>query len=62
MCRALCRLYAERAVRSGLASRIRSRPIVADPDLRRRGGMRPVTLEELLTRRDARRGAGRGGS
>ncbi len=61
MCRALCRLYAERAVRSGLALRIRSRPIVADPELRRRGGMRPVALEELLTRRDARRGAVRGG-
>jgi predicted transcriptional regulator len=60
MCRALSRLYAERAVRSGLASRIRTRPIVADPELRRRGGMRPVTLEELLTRRDARRAAGRG--
>jgi ROS/MUCR transcriptional regulator protein len=60
MCRALCRLYAERAVRSGLASRIRRRPIVADPELRRRGGMRPVTLEEHLTRRDARRAAGRG--
>jgi hypothetical protein len=61
MCHALSRLYAERAVQSGLASRIRSRPIVADPELRRRGGMRPVTLEELLTRRDARRAAGRGG-
>jgi hypothetical protein len=60
MCRALSRLYAERAVRSGLASRIRIRPIVADPELRRRGGMRPVTLEELLTRRDARRAGGRG--
>ena len=60
MCRALCRLYAERAVRSGLASHIRSRPIVVDPELRRRGGMRPVTLEELLTRREARGGAGRG--
>ena len=60
MCRALSRLYAERAVLSGLASHIRSRPIVADPELRRRGGMRPVTLEELLTRRDARRTAGRG--
>ena len=60
MCNALRRLYAERAVRSGLASRIRTRPIVADPELRRRGGMRPVTLEEILTRRDARRGAGRG--
>ena len=61
MCRALARLYAERAVQSGLASRIRRRPIVAEPELRRRGGMRPVTLEELLTRRDARRAAGRAG-
>ena len=59
MCRALSRLYAERAVRSGLASRIRSRPIVADPELRRLGGRRPVALEELLTRRDARRANGR---
>lgn len=61
MCRSLARLYAERAVRNGLADRIRSRPIVAEPALRRRGGMRPVTLEELLTRRDARRAAGGGG-
>ena len=59
MCRALSRLYAERAVRSGLASRIRSRPIVADPELRRLGGRQPVALEELLTRRDARRANGR---
>ena len=59
MCRSLSRLYAERAVRSGLASRIRSRPIVADPELRRLGGRRPVALEELLTRRDARRAMGR---
>ena len=41
-------------------TRFRRRLIVADPELRRRGGMRPVTLEELLTRRDARRAAGRG--
>jgi hypothetical protein len=61
MCRSLARLYAERAVRNGLADRIRIRPIVAEPALRRRGGMRPVTLEELLTRRDARRAAGGGG-
>ena len=61
MCRALSRLYAERAVRSGLASRIRTRPIVADPELRRLGGRRAVTLEELLTRRDARRAIGRDG-
>jgi len=55
MCRALARLYAERAVRNELADRIRSRPIVAEPALRRQGGMRRVALEELLTRRDARR-------
>jgi predicted transcriptional regulator len=61
MCRTLARLYAERAVRNGLADRIRIRPIVAEPALRRRGGMRPVTLEELLTRRDARRATGGGG-
>lgn len=61
MCRALSRLYAERAVQSGLASRIRSRPIVVRPELRRLGGRRPVTLEELLTRRDARHGIGRDG-
>jgi ROS/MUCR transcriptional regulator protein. len=60
MCRSLARLYAERAVRNGLADRIRIRPIVAQPALRRRGGMRPVTLEELLTRRDARRAASGG--
>ena len=60
MCRALARLYAERAVRNGLADQIRIRPIVAEPALRRRGGMRPVTLEELLTRRDARRAAAGG--
>jgi hypothetical protein len=58
MCCALARLYAERAVRNGLADKIRCRPIVVEPALRRRGGMRPVTLEELLTRRDARRAAG----
>jgi predicted transcriptional regulator len=61
MCRMLLRLYAERAIRSGLALRIRRRPIVAEPELRRRGGLRPVALEELLTRRDARRLAERGG-
>ncbi|PYM75985.1 MAG: hypothetical protein DME10_02500, partial [Candidatus Rokuibacteriota bacterium] len=59
MCRWLLRFYAERAVRNGLALRIRRRPIVAEPELRRRGGSRPVALEELLTRRDARRTSGR---
>jgi predicted transcriptional regulator len=55
MCRALVRLYAERAVRTGLASRIRRRPVVADPALRRAGGARPVAVEELLTRREVQR-------
>lgn len=56
MCRTLRSLYADRAVRNGLASRIRQRPILARPELRRRGGARTIALEELLTRRDVRRG------
>jgi hypothetical protein len=52
MCVALVRLYAERAVRIGLARHIRRRPVVEDPALRRAGGARAVTLEEILTRRD----------
>ena len=55
MCYALQRFYAARAVQSGLAARIRSRPILAKPELRRLGGARAIALEELLTRRDARR-------
>jgi predicted transcriptional regulator len=55
MCRALRSLYADRAVRNGLAARIRQRPILARPELRRRGGARTIALEELLTRRDVRR-------
>jgi len=54
MCLALQRLYAERAVRTGLAAQIRSRPILVNPELRRRGGVRQIALEERLTRRDAR--------
>jgi predicted transcriptional regulator len=54
MCGALRRLYAERALRTELASRIGWRPIVKVPELRRRGGMRPTTLEERLTRADRR--------
>lgn len=54
MCRILQRLYAERAVKSGLASLIRSRPILVEPELRRRGGTRAMALEEVLTRRDLR--------
>ena len=55
MCRALQRLYAERAVKSKLADLIRSRPILVKPELRRQGGARRIALEELLTRREARR-------
>jgi len=53
MCLALLRLYAERAVRAGLAAFIRQRPILSEPELRRRGGARPIALEERLTRREA---------
>lgn len=56
MCRALRLLYADRAVRNGLASWIRQRPILARPELRRRGGARTIALEELLTRREVREG------
>jgi ROS/MUCR transcriptional regulator protein len=45
--------YAARAVATGLAARIRRRPILAEPELRRRGGARPIALEEFLTRREA---------
>lgn len=54
MCGALRRLYAERAIRIRLAAQIRCRPILTEPELRRRGGLRPVTPEELLTRREIR--------
>ncbi len=57
MCRALQRLYAERAVKAGLAAWIRRRPILVEPELRRRGGSRAIALEESLTRREARRRA-----
>jgi hypothetical protein len=52
MCGALRRLYAERAVQVGLAAAIRRRPILAQPELRRRGGLRVIALEEVLTRRE----------
>jgi hypothetical protein len=54
MCHALQRLYTERAVKIGLAARIRQRPILARPELRRRGGARTIALEEILTRREVR--------
>jgi predicted transcriptional regulator len=55
MAQALRRLYADRAVRVGLATKIRVRPIVIRPELRRRGGQRAVAFEERLTRQEARR-------
>ena len=55
MCRALVRFYAERAVRIGLATHIRRRPILEDPALRRAGGARAIAPEEVLTRRDVQR-------
>ncbi len=57
MCLALRRFYAERAIRSGLASRIQRRPIMDTPELRRLGGARAIALEERLTRREAQRQA-----
>jgi predicted transcriptional regulator len=54
MCLQLAKLYADRARRSGLAGRIRERPILVRPELRRRGGSRSIALEELLTRRESR--------
>lgn len=57
MSRKLRALYTERAVHAGLAGRIRHRPIVDVPELRRRGGVRPIALEEHLTRRESQREA-----
>jgi hypothetical protein len=61
MCGALRRVYAERALRTELASRIGWRPIVHEPELRRQGGMRPTTLEERLTRAERRSAVRRAG-
>lgn len=47
------------AVRCNLAGRIRQRPIVLHPELRRRGGRRALAWEEVLTRFESRH-AGRG--
>ena len=60
MCLTLARLYADRAVKTGLAGRIRRRPILEEPELRRRGGFRTISLEEVLTRREARQRNGHG--
>ena len=46
--------HADNARTTGLADRIRQRPIVVDVELRRRGGRHPHTLEERLTRRERR--------
>ena len=52
MCHALRRTYAERAVRTRFADRIRRRPILENPELRRKAGTRPIAREEFLTRQD----------
>ena len=46
------RTHSENASRSGLALRIRRRPILEDVELRRMGGRHLHTLEEALTRRE----------
>jgi predicted transcriptional regulator len=46
------RAHADNANRSGLAARIRRRPILEDVELRRLGGRHPHALEEFLTRRE----------
>ena len=46
------RTHSENASRSGLALRIRRRPIMEDIELRRLGGRHPHALEESLTRRE----------
>ena len=53
MSQALLQMYAARAIQTNLASRIRCRPIVSNPELRKQGGHRPIALEEVLARRDA---------
>jgi len=45
-------VHADNAVKSGLAERIRHRPILEGVGLRRMGGRHPHALEESLTRRD----------
>src|SRR5262245_43700868 len=46
------RVHAANAVRSGLAARIRHRPIVVNPGLRWRGGSPGRRLEQSLRRRE----------
>ena len=49
------RTHSVNASRSGLALRIRRRPILESVELRRQGGRHPHALEEALTRRERRR-------
>jgi predicted transcriptional regulator len=44
--------HSQNATRAGLATRIRRRLTVDDIEFRRKGGRRPHTLEESLTRRE----------
>ena len=53
MSQVLLRMYTARAIQTSLASRIRCRPILSNPELRKLGGHRPIALEEVLARRDA---------
>ena len=53
MSEALRQMYTARAIQTSLASRIRCRPILSNPELRKLGGHRPIALEEVLARRDA---------
>jgi hypothetical protein len=48
------RRHSENASRTGLAARIRRRPILEDVELRRMGGRHAHALEEILRRRDRR--------
>ena len=54
MSQVLQRMYTARAIQTSLASRIRCRPILSNPELRKRGGHRSIALEEVLARREAR--------
>lgn len=58
-CLELQELYRRRAVETGLAARIRRRPILDRPELRRLGGLVPLALEGMLNRREAQSGSRR---
>lgn len=57
MARELRALYRDRAVRLGLAARIRENPLRRDPGLAVQGSKRQMRLEEQLNRREAARRA-----